>query len=104
VRISPLLVLVSVLVAASLGDWIGGLFGGFVAALLAIPAAGAFQVVVREAWRLTAPPPAGQAEADALVEAAGDAAEDAGEVAEDADETDESIPASRATRSSPDRP
>src|SRR5712671_6128967 len=65
VRISPLLVLVSVLVAASLGDWVGGLFGGFVAALLAIPAAGAFQVIVREAWRLTAPPPAGQAEADA---------------------------------------
>src|SRR6202042_2449976 len=57
VRISPLLVLVSVLVAASLGDWVGGLFGGFVAALLAIPFAGAFQVIVREAWRLTAPPP-----------------------------------------------
>ena len=37
VRISPLLVLISVLVAASLGDWVGGLFGGFVAALLAIP-------------------------------------------------------------------
>ena len=56
VRISPLLVLVSVLVAASLGDRIGGLFGGFVAALLAIPAAGAFQVIVREAWRLSGPP------------------------------------------------
>jgi predicted PurR-regulated permease PerM len=106
VRISPLLVLVSVLVAASLGDWIGGLFGGFVAALLAIPAAGALQVITREAWRLTAPPPAGQAEADAVIEAGGEAAEDAGEVAEDAnetDETDESIPAGRATRSSPDR-
>jgi predicted PurR-regulated permease PerM len=56
VRISPLLVLLSVLVGASIGSWIGGLFGGFVAALLAIPAAGAFQVVVREAWRLTGPP------------------------------------------------
>ena len=67
VRISPLLVLVSVLVAASLGDWIGGLFGGFVAALLAIPAAGAFQVIAREAWRLTAPPPADEAEAEAMV-------------------------------------
>jgi predicted PurR-regulated permease PerM len=89
VRISPLLVLVSVLVAASLGDWIGGLFGGFVAALLAIPAAGAFQVIVREAWRLTAPPPAGQAEADAMVEAAGEAAEEAGEVAEEGEATDE---------------
>jgi predicted PurR-regulated permease PerM len=105
VRISPLLVLVSVLVAASLGDWIGGLFGAFVAALLAIPAAGAFQVIVREAWRLTAPPPAGQAEADAIIEEAGETAEEAGEVAEEADETDEtdeSIPAGRAPRSSPD--
>jgi predicted PurR-regulated permease PerM len=89
VRISPLLVLVSVLVAASLGDWIGGLFGGFVAALLAIPAAGAFQVIVREAWKLTAPPPAGPAEADAVVEAAGDAAQEAAEVAEEAVDADE---------------
>jgi predicted PurR-regulated permease PerM len=56
VRISPLLVLIAVLVGASIGSWIGGLFGGFVAALLAIPAAGAFQVVVREAWRLSGPP------------------------------------------------
>jgi len=89
VRISPLLVLVSVLVAASLGSWVGGLFGGFVAALLAIPAAGAFQVIVREAWRLTAPPPADQAEADALVEAGGEAAQDAAEIAEEAEDTDE---------------
>jgi predicted PurR-regulated permease PerM len=89
VRISPLLVLVSVLVAASLGDWIGGLFGGFVAALLAIPAAGALQVVTREAWRLTAPPPAGPAEADAVVEAAGDAAEEAGDVARQAEDAEE---------------
>src|SRR5262249_1587060 len=41
VQINPLLVLVSILVAASIGSWIGGVFGGFVAALLAIPAAGA---------------------------------------------------------------
>jgi predicted PurR-regulated permease PerM len=57
VRISPLLVLLSVLVGASIGSLVGGLFGGFVAALLAIPIAGAFQVIVREAWRLTGPPP-----------------------------------------------
>jgi predicted PurR-regulated permease PerM len=56
VKISPLLVLISVLVGASVGSWIGGLFGGFVAALLAIPAAGALQVIVREAWRLSGPP------------------------------------------------
>ncbi len=56
VRISPLLVLLSVLVGASIGSWIGGIFGGFVAALLSIPAAGALQVIVREAWRLSGPP------------------------------------------------
>jgi predicted PurR-regulated permease PerM len=56
VRISPLLVLLSVLVGASIGAWVGGIFGGFVAALLSIPAAGAIQVVVVEIWRLTGPP------------------------------------------------
>jgi predicted PurR-regulated permease PerM len=56
VRISPLLVLISVLVGASIGSWVGGLFGGFVAALLSIPVAGALQVIVREVWRLTGPP------------------------------------------------
>jgi predicted PurR-regulated permease PerM len=66
VHISPLLVLISVLVGASLGSLIGGLFGGFVAALLAIPAAGALQVVVREAWRRSGPPPASPASADSL--------------------------------------
>jgi predicted PurR-regulated permease PerM len=55
VQINPLLVLISILVAASIGSWIGGLFGGFVAALLAIPAAGAGQVIVSELWRDTAP-------------------------------------------------
>jgi predicted PurR-regulated permease PerM len=55
VRINPLLVLVAILVAASLGSWIGGLFGGFVAALLAIPAAGAVQVIVVDLWRDSAP-------------------------------------------------
>src|SRR6202035_240514 len=81
VRISPLLVLVSVLVAASLGSWVGGLFGGFVAALLAIPFAGALQVIVREAWRLTAPPPQDTAEAEAIIIAAGPAAMEAGRLA-----------------------
>jgi predicted PurR-regulated permease PerM len=56
VRISPLLVLISVLVGASIGSWVGGLFGGFVAALLSIPAAGAAQVIALEAWRLSGPP------------------------------------------------
>jgi predicted PurR-regulated permease PerM len=57
VKISPLLVLVSVLVGAEVGAWVGGIFGGFVAALLSIPAAGALQVIVSEAWRLSGPNP-----------------------------------------------
>jgi predicted PurR-regulated permease PerM len=56
VRINPLLVLIAVLVGASLGSLVSGLFGAFVAALLAIPAAGALQVLVKEIWRATAPP------------------------------------------------
>ncbi|HUB22644.1 MAG TPA: AI-2E family transporter [Streptosporangiaceae bacterium] len=55
VKINPLLVLLSVLVGAELGNLVGGLFGGFVAALLSIPAAGALQVLVRELWQATAP-------------------------------------------------
>ncbi|HEY2551351.1 MAG TPA: AI-2E family transporter [Streptosporangiaceae bacterium] len=55
VRINPLLVLVAILVAASLGAWLGGFFGGFVAALLAIPLAGAGQVLVREVWLASGP-------------------------------------------------
>ncbi len=88
VRISPLLVLVAVLVGASIGSWVGGLFGGFVAALLAIPFAGAFQVIVREAWRLTAPPPQGQIEADAIIVAAGPAAREAARFAEEGEAAD----------------
>ena len=55
VRINPLLVFIAVLAGASLGSLIGGIFGGFVAALLAIPTAGALQVLVKEVWQATAP-------------------------------------------------
>jgi AI-2E family transporter len=51
VKVNPLLVLVSVLVGAQIGSWVGGLFGGFTAALLAIPVAGALQLVVRDIWK-----------------------------------------------------
>jgi predicted PurR-regulated permease PerM len=54
VKVNPLLVLLSILVGASIGSWIGGTFGAFVAALLAIPAAGALQVISRELWQTTA--------------------------------------------------
>jgi predicted PurR-regulated permease PerM len=57
VRVNPLLVLISILVGASIGSWIGGVFGAFVAALVAIPAAGAIQVLVREVWVFTASDP-----------------------------------------------
>src|SRR3984885_14767888 len=72
VRVNPLLVLLSILVGGEIGSWIGGIFGAFVGALLAIPAAGAIQVVVREIWQATDPVvaagggarPAGNATAD----------------------------------------
>ena len=40
----------------------GGIFGAFVGALVAIPVAGALQVIVREWWLVTAPEPAEPAE------------------------------------------
>jgi len=55
VKVNPLLILVSVLVGASIGNWVGGFFGSFVAALIAIPAAGALQIVARELWQATGP-------------------------------------------------
>ena len=55
VRINPLLVFIAVLAGASIGSLIGGISGGFVAALLAIPTAGALQVLVKEVWQVTAP-------------------------------------------------
>jgi predicted PurR-regulated permease PerM len=54
VRINPLLIFIAVLTGGSIGSLIGGIFGGFVAALLAIPTAGALQVLVKEVWQATA--------------------------------------------------
>ncbi|HXQ61009.1 MAG TPA: AI-2E family transporter [Acidimicrobiales bacterium] len=53
VRINPLLVLIAILVGANVGALVGGFFGGFVGTLLAIPLAGAIQVIVRELWQST---------------------------------------------------
>jgi len=44
-------VMVAVFVGAEIGIWLGGLFGGFVAVLLAIPTAAVIQIVVREIWQ-----------------------------------------------------
>ena len=57
VQVSSLLIFISILVGASLGSLVGGLFGAFVAALLAIPTAGVLQVLAKEIWQATAPPP-----------------------------------------------
>jgi predicted PurR-regulated permease PerM len=56
VKINPLLVLLSILAGTSIGDWVGGFFGSFVAALLSIPVAGALQVIAREVWQITGQP------------------------------------------------
>jgi predicted PurR-regulated permease PerM len=53
-KVNPLLVLMSILVGTSVGDWGGGTFGAFTAALVSIPLAGALQVTVRELWQVTA--------------------------------------------------
>jgi len=54
VNVNPLVVLLSILVGTSIGDWVGGFFGSFVAALLSIPVAGALQVIARELWQASA--------------------------------------------------
>jgi predicted PurR-regulated permease PerM len=54
VNVNPLVVLLSILFGTSIGDWVGGTFGGFVAALLSIPCAAAIQVICREIWQATA--------------------------------------------------
>ena len=75
VRVNPLLVLLSILIGGEIGSWIGGIFGAFVGALLAIPAAGAIQVVVREIWQDTDPMAAAAGVAGEAVNAAADAAD-----------------------------
>jgi len=78
VRVNPLLVLLSILFGGEIGSWIGGIFGAFVGALLAIPAAGAIQVVVREIWQDTDPMAAAAGVAGEAVNAAADVADEAG--------------------------
>jgi predicted PurR-regulated permease PerM len=51
VRLNPLLVLLAVLVGAELGALVGSVFGGLVGALIAVPTAGAIQVLARDLWR-----------------------------------------------------
>lgn len=60
---APLLVLLSVLIAATIGNWLGGTFGAFIAALLAIPTAASLQIAVREIWNAMPDDPAVSADA-----------------------------------------
>lgn len=55
-RINPLTVFIAILVGAEMGSWVGGIFGGFVGVLLAVPAAASVSVVTREIWQLTKSP------------------------------------------------
>ena len=55
VRINPLVVLLSVLIGGSIGDWLGGAFGALVGALLTIPTAASLQIAVREIWQAMRP-------------------------------------------------
>jgi len=56
VRINPLTVFLAILIGAELGDWVGGIFGGFVGVLLAVPAAATIHVLFREIWNSTRSP------------------------------------------------
>ena len=57
VKVSPLLASVAVLVAAELGNWVGGVFAGFAAILLAVPSAGVLQVIAKDVWSSRTPSP-----------------------------------------------
>jgi predicted PurR-regulated permease PerM len=73
-NVNPLLVLLSLLVGTSIGDWVGGFFGSFVAALLSIPAAGALQVITRELWQATTTTTTTSSPADQPIAGTGDPA------------------------------
>jgi predicted PurR-regulated permease PerM len=50
---NPLWVLLAVLIGANLGGVFGSTLGGLTGALVAIPVAGAVQVISREVWQRT---------------------------------------------------
>jgi predicted PurR-regulated permease PerM len=51
VRLNPLWVLLAVLIGAELGDLVGSVFGALVGALIAVPGAGAVQVIGKDLWQ-----------------------------------------------------
>ena len=55
IKLNPLLVFLSILIGAELGDWVGGSFGGLVGVVLAIPLAAALHVIVTQWWGSSGP-------------------------------------------------
>ena len=55
VKINPLTVFVAIIVGAEFGAWVGGIFGGFVGVLLAVPGAATIHVLFVEIWNSTGP-------------------------------------------------
>jgi predicted PurR-regulated permease PerM len=64
VKISPLVVFLAVLVGADVGSWVDGIFGGFVAVLVAVPVAASLQVVIVEIWKATERDAAGRVDGE----------------------------------------
>jgi predicted PurR-regulated permease PerM len=56
IKLNPLVVFLSILIGAVLGDWVGGSFGGLVGVILAIPLAAALHVIVAQWWESSGPP------------------------------------------------
>ena len=55
VKVNPLFAAVAVLFAAEVGNWVGGVFAGFAAIMLAVPTAGALQVIAKDLWSSRGP-------------------------------------------------
>jgi predicted PurR-regulated permease PerM len=55
IKLNPLVVFLSILIGAELGDWVGGSFGGLVGVILAIPLAAAMHVIVIQWWESSRP-------------------------------------------------
>jgi len=55
VKINPLTVFIAIIVGAEFGAWVGGIFGGFVGVLLAVPGAATVHVLFAEVWNSTGP-------------------------------------------------
>jgi predicted PurR-regulated permease PerM len=55
VKINPLTVFIAIIVGAEFGAWVGGIFGGFIGVLLAVPGAATIHVLFVEIWNSTGP-------------------------------------------------